>query len=83
MGSPFLSFSDTVFEIRACTRLCRRSINAVAHVGGMNKIFMKMIHVLEKELVVTQGDVIEEAEMLVDLSDVANVRHHFQAEFFR
>ncbi len=59
----------------------RCQIDAAFHRSGMHKVFAQVRDMLQKQSVMTEGNVVEEYEMLMDLAHVADVRHDGDAEF--
>ena len=47
----------------------------------MDEVLVKMRDVLEEQRLVTQADVVEQHEVLVDLAHVTDMRHHRNARF--
>ena len=54
----------------------REHKNAAFDTSGKDKVFLKVRDVLEKDFLVTHGDVVKEHQVLVNLTHIANVRHH-------
>ena len=71
------------FQIRGSTRLLRCVVHTILHLRGMDEVTPKMRNVLKELYFEPQPDVVEENEVLMQLSHVANVRHHWKIEEFR
>ena len=69
------------FQIATRPGLLRRLINTTGHGAGMDKMFLQMRNVFEKNHVMPERDVIEQHQMLVQLAHVANMRNDRHAKF--
>ena len=63
-------------QVRTGTRLLRRAVDSLLYAGGMDEVTRQVGDVLEEEFPVVQRDVIEQDEVLMDLSLVAVVGNH-------
>lgn len=71
------------FQIRGSTRLLRCVVDTILHLRGMDEVTPKMRDVLKELYFEPEADMVEENEVLMQLSHVANVRHHGKIEEFR
>src|SRR5882757_3779612 len=71
------------FQIRGGTRLLRCVVNTILHLRGMDEVTSKMRNVLKELYFEPQPDMVEENQVLMQLSHVANVRHHGKIEDLR
>lgn len=65
-------------EVRAGSRFLRRFVDSILHDGRMRKVSAEMRDMLEEKGVMTQSDVIEQDQVLMDLTHVPHVRDHWQ-----
>ena len=75
--------SDKRFEIRTVARLLWRGIDAAFHLRWMQEMLPQVRNGLQEDRFVTQRDMIEEYQMLVDLPHVAYMRHDWYAVLAR
>jgi hypothetical protein len=68
------------FQITACADFLWRLINAVFDFARMNKMIAQVWDMLEKNGFMTERDVIEQNEVLMQLTHVTDVRHDGSAE---
>src|SRR5271155_5888743 len=70
-------------EVRSAARRLRRDINPTLNARWMNEMFTRMGNAFEEQRFMPDGNVIEEHQMLVNLTHVPDVRRHRQPKFAR
>src|SRR5882757_9459273 len=78
-----MSESTTIgkhFQIRGSTGLLRCVVDTILHLRGMDEVTPKMRNVLKELYFEAQPDMVEENQVLMQLSHVTNVRHHGKTE---
>ena len=80
---PELTTIGKHFEIRGGPRLLRCVVNTILHLRGMDEVTSKMRNVLKELYFESQLDMVEENQVLMQLSHVTNVRHYGKIEDLR
>src|SRR5258707_13266644 len=80
MMSPLAAPAGDENHVGGCTRFLRCLVKAATHICWKNKVFTEMRDMLEENNFVIESNVIEEYEMLMQLTHIAYVGHDRQAK---